>query len=538
MATRPTARILAAMAAPHLIASFGILVLAAALPAQEFVSEDIPDLGVKVKIHKKLKPVPLEGGADKNVIQLHQRAKFEPKSRQQFIVKAGQPFNWGLDVYAFEEAPKYNDKPKNQDEVRRRAVEKRRFDQMAFSFEHFATTKDPRSAARAFHGKGGKAGLKVKAKGKTPAHKLWEFSNEDEIEESRLKFRWYTIAASYKLGKREIALAFMWPVFKDKPDAKYLKIGKKLVQSLIVDESAMAVEADAERDKFADTDARKQVVADAVKGIIGLDGWNYFTTPECVTIYSWKPGSPKEKKARAQAEKIAAHLGSLQELYKQTFPAYEELTDSYPVVRICFDRHTFRLYGSPPVGAEGFYDGGDIVVMDGGDQTLEQLVARYGFMQFARNYFRGAKLAPWFAEGFGDWFAAHKRAGKNWKFAPLKHRLTGPDSVRTLFKKSEAASLTEFLRWPAEKFAETEDNDDAKKCLGQAYALADVLMRGASKLGAKWDPGWNDIVPTFTATLKKTRNSNKAEKAAFGAVDEQAFQDAWSAWVATQINKK
>ena len=83
-----------------------------------------------------------------------------------------------------------------------------------------------------------KKGKKVKAKGKRPAYKYWEYYDTSTMYSTRGTgmdtFWFYHYAAVYELDEKEIALVFYWPVFKKpKPDVKYRKIAKVMIESLM-----------------------------------------------------------------------------------------------------------------------------------------------------------------------------------------------------------------------------------------------------------------------------------------------------------------
>ncbi len=524
------------------LAALAVVALAMTAPAQEYRWEEVTAAGLRLKCHKKLKPVPMELGEEKSVLDLHRRARFEPKSRQQFIMKGSQPFNWGLDVYEFKKPKVYKDKPKDQAELRRRNIEKRKFDAGARNFVHFITDKYPGSDSFKWFGKGGKEGKKQKAKKKLPESWIYEYAMADKIDDANLPFHWYYYARNYKLPDREIALVFSWPIFKDKPDSKHLKIAKSMTGALevLASSSASAVDANAEKDQFANTPERKAVLDAAVQGIRGIDGWDYYTTESCLVLYSWKPKSNKQAKALATAKPIVDHFEGLQKLYREEYPPHDKMKSTYPVLRICYDRHTMRLYGSPPVRAESFFNpsSGEVVIMLGGDRDAKELAAAEGWYQYAHAYFRGAKTGGWLAHGLAEYFACYKKAGKKWVYAPSKFRINGPDGVKTLFKKGDNAGLSEFLRYHDDKYLGDEDNEDFAKWRAQAYSLVSMLKRGKSKLKGKWDEGWTKLLPTYVETIKKTKSSTKAMKATFDTIDKKAFESAWKSWSTSHITKK
>ncbi|MCA8944111.1 MAG: hypothetical protein KDB80_16220 [Planctomycetes bacterium] len=513
--------------------------LVAPVVAQEFRWEPVASLGINVRVHKKLKPVPVEIGSNQSVQSLHLRARFDPESSQQNIMKGTQPFRWGMDVLAFDQAPEYADKPKDQDEVRRRAIEKRKYDAGARNYEHYLKEKLPGATDREFRGHGGADGTEVKEKRGVPAHTIWEYAQPAELDDGT-KFHWYTYAAAYKLEGREVALAFSWPIFKDEPDRKYLDIAKKMTTVIQVEESqSSAVEANAEKDRFADTPERKAALEAAVASIRGIDGWDYFTTPAAIVLYSWKPDSNKQAKALKAAEPVAEHFTAMQELYRETFPPPETMPTSYPVVRMCYERHLMRLYGSPPVRAESFYNdtSGEIVITMDGKQSPESQVAREGWYHYADQMFRGAKLSGWYAHGFAHWFGAWSLHGKRWSFEPDKLRINGDDGAKKAFKSDDQPGLKEFLNMHGDKFEESEDNETAGQMRSRAYAMVDMLMRGEKKLGGSWDEKWSQIVPGYTETMLKTKSASKANRA-FDDIDPGAFEQAWAKWATSQISKK
>src|SRR5207247_1530608 len=157
------------------------------------------------------------------------------------------------------------------------------------NFQVWATEKDPGIKDRTFPAKG----KDFKAKGKTPAFKWWEYS--DKMSASRgEELLWYSCAAVYDFPDKEIAIVATVPVLDKKgvkAEEKHYKWQTTMTQSLEVIEGGGEGEdivsaTEAKKEQFANNPERKAELETAKKNIANLKGWDYFTTPDYIVLYS------------------------------------------------------------------------------------------------------------------------------------------------------------------------------------------------------------------------------------------------------------
>ena len=121
-------------------------------------------------------------------------------------------------------------------------------------------------------------------------------------------------------------LVIQVPLEKARPPklkSKWNNLVKKMIRSgeACEDAKAKAKAGQKKRDKYADTPERKAALAKATANIQGLKGWDYFTMPNYIVLYSWDFEKPAERaKAKKEAEYYSSRLEKMRDLFIESYP--------------------------------------------------------------------------------------------------------------------------------------------------------------------------------------------------------------------------
>jgi hypothetical protein len=500
-----------------------LLALAVVAPAQEYRWEQNDKLGIRFKVHKKLEPVPLQiGSADP-----HTKMQFKPGSEGDYI--RGQ-FSWELFVLEFPKAGgAANAKPAEGGTT----AEKHEIESplKAADFREWVTVKEPGQENRTFQDKG----RAEKGKGKTPDYEYWEYSDTDD----RFGF-WYHCSAVFDFPDRQVALTVRIPAIgKPKPKDNWLKWAKEMITSvepLKETSTTAAGEPDVKRDEFANTPERQQELDKAKGNIANLDGWDYFTSPNYICLFSWDPSkNDKRKPATTFAHDIVEKLETMRELYQKEYPPHSKMLQLYSILRICYNYADFQKYSGAPTGVVGFFSPSskELVLFDDKDRyfgnkadTIYSTAMHEGWHQYGHTYFgEKAELHRWYDEGMGDYFGSWSKHGKSWGYEVEKGRYTG---IRTQVARGNYIPPREIVTWEIGKFYGSARVVDHYE---QAYSMIDFLKRGPEVMGKKFDPSWTTILPKYRDEMLETKDHKKAVEKAFAGVDWAAWEAAWVEWV-------
>jgi len=497
--------------------------LVAWLPGQgDYNKERHSQLGIEFLVHRKLAAVPLQIGTQ----EPHLRARYQPNDPSDRI--AGK-FSWELFVLEFQ---KPGSKPPSR--ASRPAAASQR---TARNFEHWVHELDLGKNQREFLTEGEVR----KARRATPEHRYYEYHDVD----ARFGY-WYHLAAVYDFDDHEVALLVNMPARgRPKLSSSRRQIARTMLTSLMPLAPGSAAEktdaAAAARDSFANTPRRQTALAAAKANIANLGHWNYFTMPNYIVLYSWNPKTPNKKDdAYKIARGLAEELEEFRAHYERDFPPHDKMVEMYPVLRVCEDHDEFRKYGDPADGVVGWFNKvtQELVIFDDKTRVIDQVAKgagvkatcfHEGWHQYASSYFGPRTvLHGWFDEGVGEYFGAFHKRGKQWRYGVHK---TLHSAIRRQVAKRTYLALDEFFHAGRDEFSGKRTLDR----YAQAYALVDFLCRGPDRLGRKFDPKWNAIIPTYTAQLLKTRNRKTALKKALQGVDFQALEAAWTSWVKSKM---
>ncbi|MCC6783222.1 MAG: hypothetical protein IT457_10300 [Planctomycetes bacterium] len=532
---------------------FSSAVLCALAPAQtDYFEQTLDSQRVRFDVFQKLSPVPIQIGSEGgNLI-----AKFEPADEGDYIHGRNGTFSWQLYVYEFEgnnapsEGPSTGDKPKTGDDevspedLAKRAMEEFRRSAKAKTFADFVAGKDPTSSGEKrkvlVKGKANKGG------GKKPPSTWWEYVDVKAMVNYSGQFDqlWYTTTACYTLPEgKEIALSVVLPVKSgEKPDAKWNPIVKRMLTSLQylgpAEDDGGAAEP---KDKYADTEEEKEALERLKKNIGDLKNWDYFTTEDFIVTFAWKLGDGAHQKEMIRfARWTAKKLEDARAMFKDRYPPHPGMKRNYSIIRICYDYGEFQKYGDTPTGVVGWFSPGtkELVIYHDAQRIFcsseeEMLSIAYheAWHQYSDQYWPEVELHRWFDEGLAEYFGSLRRSGKNEVLVPHKGRL---DSLREQMASKTLIPSGEIVGWSRAKFYGARAPDH----YAQAWAMADFLIRGKAKLGAKWDPEWSEILPTYAKIALEEKDAEKAARVCLEGVDAIAWEAAWIDWVKSGAIKR
>ena len=393
----------------------------------------------------------------------------------------------------------------------------------------------------------------------------------------------YCEAAVYEFDDREVALVIEMPLEKrkpKKPKSKWASLIKRMIRSGKACAEVGDDEEDRKRDRYADSPERRQALARAKANIDGLQGWDYFTQPNYIVLYSWDFEKPAERaKARRQAKFYSERLEKMRALYMELYPldatgsravmpdpgtipgrggpitgapasagaaeASETGRRPYSVFRLCATYEQFRKYGQSPPGVVGWYSPAskELVVFLGGDRMMgkgatETVTYHEGWHQYADFYFhppgekRHATLHRWFDEGHGDYFGSFRWGTGGWRYVGSKMRY---QSCQKMVRDGDYVPFRDIVRWDRRRFY----GRNAPYYYAQAFSMIDFLRRGQDSRG--FEPRWAKILDDYRKVVLVEGDAELAVETAFrgfGDDDYRRLEKAWKAWVASSRFKK
>ncbi len=526
------------------IVGIAIVTLIGSASAQgDYQTQEINSIGVRMKVHKKLKQVPMKLG----VKTLYLRAGFEPDNVGDYITGRHGVYSWGLRFYEFtdrregsgaaEVTGQADAGEKKETKAGRRKAKKPEWHN---NFRDWVTDTASAGGERKFI----KKDVKTKAKGKKPGYSWWEYSDtskrHDGVKPFDLVFYMTTIVLDSGPGK-QIAAEVRIPIVSGrKLKSQHKKWAVTMLRSIELMETSDEDLADARKDEWAKTPMQKAALAKARANIQDLESWDYFTTEHYIILYSWRPN--KKRDSYRFALKLSKGMEGIREKYLEYFPPHEQIADIYPVLRICAKYDDFSRYGNSSPGVVGWFSPStkELVVFDdafnqmGGEEVVTAIAFHEGWHQYADSYFNSVELHRWFGEGVGDFFGGFEPSGRNWRYTPVKWRI---DNVTKQRREESHVPFKDIVTWNKDKFY---GNARTVDFYSQSYTFIDFLVRGKKKggYGSKWDPEWDMIMERYIQTMLKTKDQKKAVEAAFGNVDWDALEAAWQVWVDKHIKKK
>ncbi len=565
--------------AAALLATF--VSVALLVPAQEWRSEKVHDCGIEFDAPSRLERLPMQLGEQGP----YHRARLRPKDDADFV---RAQYYWNCDIYSFSKKDPKEDKDLPEglsDEAKEQLKKLLALSSFkpARSFKDWFDQKNQKqitvvTQGKARKGRGGKLDF---------TH--WVWTEEDGYGPAKLS---YCEAAVYSLEDREVALVIEMPLETRKPAVPKSKwkdiIDKMIASGRGLDAEDSELDTDAKRDQYANTPDRKQALADARKNIQGLSGWDYFTTPNYIVLYSWD-FEKKDERSRAKKDAVfySSRLEKMRELYLSNYeldatglkavmpdpksipsltgpitgvptngtpapasgktaapedddadPAPRVATKPYSVFRLCATYDQFQKYGESPPGVVGWYSPSskELVVFLGGDKMMgagatETVTYHEGWHQYADFYFHHPEtkkygtLHRWFDEGHGDYFGSFRWGQNGWKYVGSDMRY---QDCKEMVRKGDYVPFKEIVHWSRQRFY----SGRAPYYYAQAFSMIDFLRRGQKSSG--YQARWGEALEMYRRVMLVHGDSKLASDTAFRDMkdeDWKALEDAWKAWV-------
>ncbi|MBL8755895.1 MAG: hypothetical protein JNK15_21550 [Planctomycetes bacterium] len=545
--------------------------------AQDWRKESITSVGVEFDAPSRLERLPMQLGEE----GIYHRARLRPKDDADYV---RAQYTWYCDVYEFS-----SKKPTEGDDGLPDGIPeelKEKFKQMLSmakpktKFKEWLDDKDQKEMEIVVGGK------PKKGRGKNLDYVHWVWLERNGYGPAKIT---YCEAAVYSFPEREVALVIEMPLESDKPPVPKAK-WKGLIDRIVTSGAPAAVDASADdldkkRDQYADTPEKKEALATAKKNIADLKGWDYFTQPNYIVLYSWDFEKPDERaKARKEATYYATRLEKMRELYLKHYPldatgtravfpdpksipevkgpttgskseeegkaeeAVEEHREAkkdelgklrYSVFRLCAKYEQFMQYGQSPPGVVGWFSPAskELVVFLGGDVMMgkgatETVTYHEGWHQYADFYFDHPQTASrgtlhrWFDEGHGDFFGGFRYGVSGWKYigSDMRHQ-----DVKEMVRKGDYVPFRDIVHWDMRRFYGAR----APYYYAQAFSMIDFLRRGPEK-DKNFDPRWADALDMYRKVMLVHGKSKLASDTSFRGFsddDWKKLEEAWKAWV-------
>ncbi|MEO0478981.1 MAG: hypothetical protein AAF196_05825 [Planctomycetota bacterium] len=537
------------------LVTLAILATPAEVDAQKYREETNRDLGITYLVHAKLSQVPEQIGTETS----HLVQKFRPDSNSDYISGKLGSYEWYTDVYRFNKTGRGGgdgvdgpttgggDEELTPEEAFRRARLERLAEGEANSFEEYIhdEDKDDLYLHREFRVEGKER--KGNERQRRPDATVWEFYDIDRrqsFDGRTIELIWYSCAAVYDLGDKEVAVVVRTPIPKSgtKLPSKYRKIAYKTIMSVsLVEEDEIAIEDDEEKDQYADTPEKKKmlgILKDNIKDV--RNRWDYFTLPHYIVTFSWEDPNSRDDRVRSHnyAVWVAKQVEAMRSRYAEFYPPHDDMAENYSIIRVCSNYEEFGSYGNTPRGVVGWFSPGTkelVVFFDrdklfGSDprETTLGVVFHEAWHQYSDQWWPNSELHRWFDEGLAEFFNGQRlvRAGRTrntWRFIPLEGRLR---AVKRMMNTDTLVDTETIVHWPRSSFY----GGAAADHYAQAYVMVDFLMRGKERLGRKFDSSFEDIIATYGEECLKGTDPAEAMTIAFEGVDMDVYDEAWKAW--------
>jgi hypothetical protein len=564
-------RIASALGATLFLGSFAL--------AQTWRVEAVPEAGIEFDAPSRLERLPMQLGDS----SLYQRARLRPKDTADFV---RAQYYWYCDIYVFnkkESADADAELPEGLTEEMKQQLKqmlasmggKRHRSFQSWLDEQKEEQKDTEviTAGKQKRGKSGKLDY---------AHWVWRKPDNWTLVKVT-----YCEAAVFDFEDRQVALVIEMPLEsknQKEPKSKWMNLIDRIIASgRQLDPDSAAADSDKKRDKYADTPEKLAALAAAKQNIQGLQGWDYFTTPNYIVIYAWDFEKPDERtRAKKDAGYYSSRLEKMRELYLGNYPLdatgtkaimpdpksipsldgpttgvattpppkpddaagpggapVEKLgTPRFSVFRLCATYDQFMKYGQSPPGVVGWFSPGskELVVFLGGDKMMgsgatETVTYHEGWHQYADFYFdhpertKHDSLHRWFDEGHGDYFGSYRWGQTGWKYVGSDMRY---GDCKQMVRAGDYVPFKEIVHWDVRQFYGAR----ASYYYAQAFSMIDFFRRGEKSRG--WDPRWGGVLDMYRKVMLVHGDSKLASDTAFFKFtddDWKAMEEAWKAWV-------
>lgn len=563
------------------------LFLSALALAQGWRTESVPEAGIEFDAPSRLERLPMQLGDG----SLYHRARLRPKDDADFVRAR---YFWTCDVYVFSKKDKPDDDeglPDDMSEEMKEQIKRlmatmgsKRHKSFKAWLDEVKEEKPETAIVTAGKPKRGKSGKLD--------YTHWVWTRPEQEYYSPVK-RNYCEAAVFSFEDREVALVIDMPLESDNqkaPKSKWSNLIDRMIGSgRMIDPDSVAADSDKKRDKYADTPEKQAALTAAKANIQGLQGWDYFTQPNYIVIYSWDFERPDERsKAKKDAIYYSDRLEKMRELYlgnypldatgtKAVMPDKKSIPDldgpttgvpttpppkpveaggegapaaeppaeklgklRYSVFRLCATYDQFMKYGESPPGVVGWFSPSskELVVFLGGDKMMgagatETVTYHEGWHQFADFYFdhpeseKQEQLHRWFDEGHGDYFGSYRWGQSGWKYVGSKMRY---DDCKQMVRQGDYVPFKEIVHFDVQRFY----GPKAVYYYSQAFSMIDFLRRGEKS--RSWDPRWSQVLDMYRKVMLVYGDVKRASDTAFfqfTEADWQALETAWKEWVSS-----
>lgn len=560
-----------------------LLLSATVLRAQDWRTEQIADVGLEIDVPGRLERLPMQLGQE----AIYHRARLRPKDDKDYV--RGQ-YTWYCDLYEFSKKdPKPDELPAGLPPEIAKQLQEMIEQGSIKRYKAFKDWLDDKEQSKLTFVAEGKA-KKGRAGKMDYVHWVWR----ENMEYGPCGIV-YCEAAVFSFPDKEVALVIEMPLETEKPGVPKSK-WKTLIDRMIasgkkLDPADLADDGDKKKDQYANTPERQQALADAKKNVQGLPGWDYFTQPNYIVLYSWDFEKPDERsKARKEAVFYAARLEKMRELYQQNYaldetglqavmpdpntipsvtapvtgapkpPAAEgtepepdappdgeeqdpepeqQPSKPYSVFRLCATYDQFQKYGQSPPGVVGWFSpqSKELVVFLGGDKMMgpgatETVTYHEGWHQYADHYFHppGQKKHA----SLHRWFDE----GQGDYFGSFRFSQTGWkyigskmrfEDCKQMVRVGDYVPFRDIVRWDRRRFY----SGRAAYYYAQAYSMVDFFRRG-EKTSKDWKPRYGEILDMYRKVVLVTGDSSLAVDTAFREFkddDWKQLEAAWKAWV-------
>jgi hypothetical protein len=282
-----------------------------------------------------------------------------------------------------------------------------------------------------------------------------------------------------------------------------------------------------------------------------IDGWEAFDTENFILVTNIRN--------KRLVDDMLADLEMMRTEYLRHFPPVEEIT-AVSTVRVCASYEEYLAYGAPP-GTGGYWHPIDeeLVVFDPGKKVpdskawLKQLdpkavlyhEAMHQYLHYAN---RHVAPAPWFNEGYGEYFGGARVARARGEITRIDKHKFRMAWVKSMQKQGAWPGLRDLLRMPQNEFYAPFS---ALQNYAMGWAFCYFLEQEREKQDGERRNDWALIPSTYLqnlrmATLEHLKKMPKdapkdwiqtqrdeiqsdAYDLTFGSLDLDELRDAWIA---------
>ena len=481
------------------------LLSGASVAAQEFERVANESLGIAYRVHSKLSVAGSSLGSKPRLLAIYQ-----PQEVGDIINYRGLMLPWRMILMEF---------PKDSS----------RLNTIADNYREWVD-KDPNKGERELLVRGDPR----RGRGSQPDHVWWEFRDlktHDLGGGEIIELYWYTTAAVYQLGGREVALEAVVPVTSSsstKPDSKHLRWMTTMLNSLqVVDPDAAA---------SGGSSLRETVLQNLRTEAATNNGFELITDDRHALVYSWDSQKASRKRDSERfAKKVLDGLIKIGPLFEEELGQHPNQVEYVPITYVMWEYGSFLHQSGlvEPGRVAAFHEGQVMVYLDKAreyvrnDKDLIAAAFEAAWQRYAYHFFivrTPVDLHRWYEIGLAKWFGSHTVSGRRVSYSPNRNLLR---IIRPAVQDNEFVRLETLLRMNSAEF----DGLDNASHAAQAYTLVDFLKRGGEELGDDFDASWGSVLDVYRTTALQSRSPREAVAKVMEAVDLQALEAAWVEWV-------